>query len=84
MEVDPKVFDAGSVDDETLATIETIEGLLAEAPPLQEQVPSEIRAARARGEGVLGSLVHLEDAETRKIPSPAGSFYRGHHGPVAR
>ena len=73
MKVDPGVFDPAAIDAETLATIETIEGLLAEAPPIHEQVPAEIRAARARGEGVLGSPVYLEDAETRQIPGPDGS-----------
>jgi acetyl esterase/lipase len=72
LDLDPRIFDLEAIDSETLASNELIEKLLASAPPIHEQVPAEIRAARARGEGVLGSPVHLEHAEVLEIPGPAG------------
>ena len=53
MKVDRGVF---GPDAETLATIETVEGLLAEAPPIHEQVPAEIRAARWEAAGNAAEL----------------------------
>jgi acetyl esterase/lipase len=72
--IDPRLFSPDAIDAATRAAIETIEKLIAQAPPLTAQSPAEIRAARREGRGTLPPPVLLPHAETRAIRGPAGEI----------
>jgi acetyl esterase/lipase len=74
LSLDPRWFDPAEIDPVTRAANEQIEKLLAELPPLHQQTPQQIRAARESGEGAFGPIVRLPHAETRTIRGPAGEI----------
>jgi acetyl esterase len=72
--IDPKLFDPAAIDAETAAFIERIEKELSVAPPLYRFQPQVIRDARAAGYSVFGPVKHLEEAQDRRVPGPAGDI----------
>jgi acetyl esterase/lipase len=74
MTLDPRLFAPETIDAETRAANETLEKLLAQAPPLHSQAPAAIRAARAAGQGTFGPIVKLDHARERLIRGRAGDI----------
>ncbi len=70
----PDPFAASAIEPETEKINTVIEQVLAKMVPVHHQKPSEIRAARERGEGVWGPVVTVPEATTRTIPGPAGAI----------
>ncbi len=70
--IDSKLFDPAAVDAETAAFNERIEKELSAAPPLYRFEPQVIRDARAAGYSVFGPVKHLDEAQSRLVPGPAG------------
>ncbi len=74
MNIDPRVFLAAAIDPATAQLNEAIEKIQSQMPPIHFQKPSEIRAARERGEGVWGPIVTVPEARVRRIPGPNGEI----------
>jgi len=72
--IDSKLFDPAAIDAETAAFNERIEKELSVAPPLYRFEPQVIRDARAAGYSVFGPLKHLDEAQSRLVPGPAGDI----------
>jgi acetyl esterase len=71
---DSKLFDPAAIDAETAAFNERIEKELSAAPPLYRFEPQVIRDARAAGYSVFGPVKHLDEAQDRLVPGPAGDI----------
>ena len=72
--VDSMLFDPAVIDTETAAFNERIEKELSAAPPLYRFEPQVIRDARAAGYSVFGPVKHLDEAQSRRVPGPAGDI----------
>ena len=72
--IDSKLFDSNAIDPETADFIERIEKELSAMPPLYKFEPQAIRDARAAGHSVFGAIKHLDEAQDRKVPGPAGDI----------
>ena len=72
--IDPKLFDPAAIDPETADFVERIEKELSIAPPLYKFEPQAIREARAAGFSIFGAIKHLDEAQDRKVPGPAGDI----------
>ena len=72
--IDSKLFDPAAIDSETADFIKRIEKELSTAPPLYKFEPQDIRDARAAGYSVFGAIKHLDEAQDRKVPGPAGDI----------
>ncbi len=70
--IDPELFTAAAVDEETAVFNAELEKLLASFPPLWETDPVEARRAREEGRSAFGPLQLSDRAQTRTIPGPAG------------
>ncbi len=70
--LDPRMFLAESIDPETIKLNDHIHEMLSRLPPTYTLVPTVIRAARERGEG-LWPIRRLDEVEDRSIPGPAGN-----------
>ena len=72
--IDPKLFDPATIDSETRDFNARIEKELAALPPLYQFEPQLIRDARAAGHTIFGPVVHLDEAQDRMVPGPAGDI----------
>jgi acetyl esterase/lipase len=72
--IDSKLFDPAAIDPETADFIERIEKELSATPPLYKFEPQAIRDARAAGYSIFGAIKHLDEAQDRKVPGPAGDI----------
>ena len=72
--IDSKLFDPAAIDSETADFVKHIEKELSTAPPLYKFEPQAIREARAAGYSVFGAIKHLDGAQDRKVPGPAGDI----------
>ena len=72
--IDSNLFDPDSIDSETAEFNARIEKELSNAPPLYKFEPQAIRDARAAGYSVFGPIKHLDEAQDRKFPGPAGDI----------
>lgn len=70
--LEPSLFGANAIPEDTRRINELIEGVLATVPATNERQPAEIRAEREAGVGVFPPLVLLPEAEERFIEGPAG------------
>jgi acetyl esterase/lipase len=72
--LDPALFGADAVSEETRAANAAMAEELAGAPPTHEQDPVDVRKARLEGTGRLPPPVRLDNGEDRSIPGPAGDI----------
>ena len=72
--IDSKLFDPAAIDSETADFVERIEKELAAMPPLYKFEPQAIREARAAGYSIFGPIKHVDGAQDRKVPGPAGDI----------
>jgi acetyl esterase len=72
--IDSKLFDSAAIDSETKDFNERIEKELEAMPPLYQFEPQVIRDARAAGYSVFGAIKHLDEAQDRMVPGPAGDI----------
>jgi acetyl esterase/lipase len=72
--IDSELFDPAAIDSETAAFNKKIEKELSAMPPLYQFEPQVIRDARAAGHSVFGPIKHLEEAQDRMVPGPAGDI----------
>ena len=71
--LDPARFSDQAISEETHAFNRRLAELSAGVPPMHEQQPEAIRAARAQG-GIFGEIVKLDHAQQRTIPGPDGEI----------
>ena len=72
--IDSKLFDPAAIDSETKDFNARIEKELEAMPPLYQFEPQVIRDARAAGHSVFGPIKHLDEAQDRTVPGPAGDI----------
>jgi len=72
--IDPRFFDPANIDSETAEFNLKIEKELAALPPIYTFKPPDIRAARAAGNSIWGSIRHVAEAQDRIIAGPAGEI----------
>ena len=70
--IDPRLFDAESIDTETSAFNNKIEKELSSLPPLYTLEPQIIRDARAAGHSIWGPIKRLKEAEDLVVQGSAG------------
>jgi len=70
--LDSRWFAPESVSAETASFNAQVEEMLAKAPPLHEQTPEQVRAARELGQGTFGPVIRSDLATERTVPGPAG------------
>jgi acetyl esterase/lipase len=72
--IDSKLFDSAAIDSETAEFNQRLEAEMLTHPPLYKFEAQVIRDARAAGYSVFGPVKHLEEAQNRRIPGPAGEI----------
>ena len=72
--IDSNLFDSNAIDPETADFNKRIEKELSAMPPLYKFEPQAIRDARAAGYSVFGTIKHLDEAQNRRVPGPAGDI----------
>ena len=72
--IDSNLFDSNAIDPETANFNKRIEKELSAMPPLYKFEPQAIRDARAAGYSVFGTIKHLDEAQDRRVPGPAGDI----------
>jgi len=63
-----------AISDETRAVIELVEAISAQNPPIENEIPAEIRKQRREGKGAFPKPVYSDRATTRTIPGPGGEI----------
>jgi acetyl esterase len=74
MSLDPAMFHAEAIDEESRQLIARIREFAATTPPTYTREPAEVRAAAAAGGGVRGPIVLSETATERTIIGPGGEI----------
>ncbi len=74
MNVNPALFRPEAISKETRQFNEQLQQVLAEAPPMTDSTPQQIRDAVRSGEGRFGPLEFSDRAEERVIEGPGGDL----------
>lgn len=69
----PALFKSEAISPDTLQFNDQLLELMAGTPPIHDQEPHEIRAAREEG-GAFGEIIRLDHAEERSIPGSGGDI----------
>ena len=68
------VFDPSVIEEETNQFNAGLEKILDSMPPIYTLKPQDIRDNQESGEGFLGEIVLLDEAEERVVPGPVGDI----------